>query len=185
MVEILRLAFLYLVPHEDVLRHEIQLALARQVVPAGHREDVADAAFDRGAREIQLCRLQHDERSGDEDVGTLLTQVLAEQRGAAGRLFEHVDDSDEQPPRAGATTNPFAESDRQLRCARPRARKQFGRLFVFGPEKTQVETRLPQPRRELPPRIEGHIREVQTGGSGGTRQPARRRTGARGASPPV
>ena len=38
------------VPDHHALRRERQLALARQVVPAGHGEDVADAELDRRAR---------------------------------------------------------------------------------------------------------------------------------------
>ena len=51
--------------------------------------------------------------------------------------------------------------------ARVRARaSSSGVCLVLGPEKTQVEARLPQPRRELPPRVEaslGQRRELDAG----------------------
>ena len=150
VVELDGLALLDLVPDDDLLRREVELALARQVIPAGHREHVADAELHRGARQVELRRLEHDERRQHDDVGAVLAEILVEDRRAARRLLEHVERCAASRQRPGA---PSASAMRTAgRGARLRARaSSAGACPVGGVEESQVEARPAEAGRQLPP----------------------------------
>ena len=143
------LPLLHLVPHHDLLRREVQLPFARQVIPAGNREDISDAEFHRRAGEIELCGLEHDHRRQDDDVGALLAEVVVIDRGAARGLLEDVQDADEKP------AAPLSENLRHAHggSRRPfaRARKECRSVLVGGAEEAQIETRPAKTGRQLPP----------------------------------
>ena len=91
MVQLDGLPLLHLVPHDHLLRREVQLPLARQVIPARNREDVPDAELHRRAGQIELCGLEDDHRRQHDDVGAMLAEVVVIDRGAARGLLEDVE----------------------------------------------------------------------------------------------
>ena len=85
-----------------------------------------------------------------------------EQIRAAGGLLEDVDGADQERRPARVRPHRFPEADRGARRALRARASNAGVRPERGLEEAQVEARLAQPRRQLPPWVVGDVRVVDS-----------------------
>src|SRR5688572_26983295 len=143
------LALLDLVPHDDLLWREVELPFARQMIPAGDGKDIPDAELHRGPGEIELRRLEDDERSQDHHIWAMFAEVRVIDCRAACRLLQQVKDTDQQV--APRPAEAFRDAYCWPRCPLTRPRQQCRCVAVRGAKEAKVKPRPAESRRELPP----------------------------------
>ena len=133
--------------------------------------------------EIELRRLEHDERRRDHDVGTHLAQVGVERaRGAGGALEQRRWRAPAAAGRLGRRTR-FGQADGRPRRAAARALERAPACRAYHRvEEAQVEAGLPQTGRQFEPRIAGERRHQRQPDARTPRQPAAAPTPARSVS---